>query len=521
MNVATELKQQATTGAPGSRMVVRPDNELLLVSACMGDMDGFHFSHAKHLPATAFKDANLRSVWRALGQGLIFAKDEAAFAKATGLSETRLLRIETAAGLGAGFSEYLRIFEQSWRASEIQRIAGDMVKSDGADPEPFIKQMEALRAQRLTGSQPKAIDDFRLPPDDDPSVLLGNRYLNRGDGMVLVSTSGMGKSSMDVQMAVRFALGLDFMGVKSNGKLKSLIIQSEDSDGDVAEIWESIRYKMALTDEQVAEAHRMVLIQTERVNRGQAFIDQLRRLVAKHQPDLVHINPLQAFIMGDVTEARDLGDFLRGGLNSLNEPATFGYIIVHHTVKPPRGRDKVILAWQEVMYDMAGGAEIINWARAIMSLRAAKEPGEFNLVLAKRGIRAGVTRQVEQGAGFREEIVTTIPLKHSTDLIDIPGRAKKLRCIYWEARTPTADDSSQVEPKGSESSKKYRFEDFLRIFPATRQSALGFRSLHRACVNMSTISIGTFHRLVKAAAKDGHIQEDASDPKTPKYWLKT
>ena len=60
---------------------------------------------------------------------------------------------------------------------------------------------------------------------------------------------------------------------------------------------------------------------------------------------------------------------------------------------------------------MAGGAEIINWARAIIILKAGANPGEFTLLLAKRGIRAGVTRQVAQGAGTRDEPVTSIFLK--------------------------------------------------------------------------------------------------------------
>src|SRR5690349_14445158 len=91
---------------------------------------------------------------------------------------------------------------------------------------------------------------FSIPPANDKSILLGNRYLNRGDGLVLSSSSGMGKSSMSHQMAADWALGLPFHGIAPNGPLRILIVQSEDSDGDIAEVWQSLKHVKRYTPAQ-------------------------------------------------------------------------------------------------------------------------------------------------------------------------------------------------------------------------------------------------------------------------------
>ena len=349
----------------------------------------------------------------------------------------------------------------------------------------------------------KPLADFTLLSDTDHSVLLGNRYLNRGDGAVLVSTSGMGKSSMSLQMAALWALGREAFGVKPNGPLRSLIIQSEDSDGDIAEIWYSIRHALKLTEDEVAQVRDRVKIVCDRVNRGDAFLRLLRRTIKSHKPDLVWINPLQAFIDGDVTDSQDIGRFLREGLNGLNEKQEFAYMLVHHTTKPSTGADRSTRLWHEVMYDMAGGAEIINWARAILSLRAAADEGNFNLVLAKRGRRAGVTRQVEQGAGWREEIVTTLPLKHAKGFIKVPGRAKDLPMIFWEPREP--DPEPEDNAKGGRPNKN-PFSDFANVFPAADSTGLALGPLHRLLIQNKEITKSTLHSALSRWVEEGLVQ---------------
>ena len=500
--------------AHGSNGVHDPDAELYLLS-CLLQWPEL-FPKALHLKAEMFAGPGTRKLWGALREGLQWPGDLFALEKATGLSRTRLFEVSHLSPSETGLSGFVKTVEEAWRDREYDRVLADMARGGNRDPGHWAKVLAAL-AEGRAATEPVPLSSFAFPEDNDRSILLGDRFLNRGDSLVLSSTSGMGKSSLDLQMAATWALGRPFHGIRCNGPLKSLIIQAEDSDGDIAEVWLSIKHAMKLTDAEVALVSERVLIVTERVRRGQGFIDELRRLVARHRPDLVHINPLQSYIEGDVTESRDLGDFLRAGLNSLNEPPTFGYIVVHHTTKPATGDNRQERLHHEVMYDMAGGAEIINWARAIMSLRATDTPGDYNLVLAKRGPRAGVTKEVEAGAGVRDEIVTTVPIKHSTDLIEIPGRKKRLRCIFWESREASASSTSSTTKNGRPPT--HQFSTFRPVFPKTQAEAAQFSALRRLCIPIRPIGNNALARMIDDALADGILKCDNSDPGHPKYWV--
>ena len=363
--------------------------------------------------------------------------------------------------------------------------------------------LDTLSRSREPLAPAKRIFDFAIPEHGDDSILLGDRYLNRGDGAVISSTSGMGKSSICLQMATLYALGQPAFGIRPNKALRSLIIQSEDSEGDVAEVAHSIRHALNLSEPQLAEVNDRVRIVTDRVNRGARFLASLRQHIEQHKPDLVWINPLQAFMDGDVTDSQDLGAFLREGLNALNEPARFGYVIVHHTTKPATGKERTDRQWHEVMYDMAGGAEIINWARAILSLRATPTEGEFNLVLAKRGRRAGVTKEVEQGAGTRLEPVTKIPLKHAKGRISIPGLSRQIPLIFWEPREEDAPEEPAPKPGRP---KKYDFVQFKDFFPKAGEPHLPLNQIYAKVKTISEISRSSFGEMCESARGRGEVE---------------
>lgn len=380
--------------------------------------------------------------------------------------------------------------------------------SNGTHPTRQEQNLEKIAgpAPKPTGPLRKP-SEFHLAPATDPSSLLGNRYLNRGDGLVISGQSGCGKSSMQAQMAEAWSLGEDFMGIRPASPLSSLIVQSEDSDGDIAEAWQSIRHVRQRTASQSEATDARVRIVTDRVNRGARFLASLRQHIAEFKPDLVWINPLQAFVDGDITSAKDIGAFLREGLNGLNEPATFGIVLIHHTTKPATGKDRHDRLWHEQMYDMAGGAEIINWARAIISIKPQEEPGTFSLRLAKRGRRAGVTREVEQGAGVRMEPVTEIGIRHSTG--KLPGGQP---IIFWESMA--MPDKKKIAGESGGRPSKYKFTDYRPVFPTKQSEGLPLAVLHRALEAQNPIKKDTLFHALKRWAADGDV-EIVSEPGKP------
>lgn len=408
---------------------------------------------------------------------------------------------------------------------EIIRKGTEMVEHayNGTELPDLIADAKSFIDSMVAGEKPKfqltakPLMEFELPGALDTSTLVGDRWLSKGDGAIIASTSGMGKSSLTVQTATHWALGRDiFGGMKPARPLRSLIFQSEDSEGDIAEVRHSLIYAMKLTADEQKTVSENVKIVTDRVHRGPAFIAELKRQIAIHRPDVVWINPLLAFIGGDVNDAQEAGTFLREGLNSLNEPAQFAYIIVHHTSKPPK--EKTDRKWNEVMYDMAGSADLTNWARAILSLRPADTEGRFNLVLAKRGRRAGFVKKVpgtvNPNISFYEP-VSTIAIKHSTERFT-PAGSVEMPVIHWEL----CDELPALQnEKSAGRPRAGSFNDFSAIFPKGIDKSVGFRPLWRTAGDIKPIGKSAFDTIIKDAIKVGQLQIDLRNPAQPKYYL--
>lgn len=380
-----------------------------------------------------------------------------------------------------------------------------------AGPLPPLFAPSTIEMDFGSGEEPaKATDliarplfDFQIPPPGDPSVLLGNRYLSRGDLLILASTSGMGKSSLSLQAATTWALKRPLFGaLQPHLPIRSLFFQSEDNEGDIAEVRHSLAHAMKLTPEEQSHVGNHVKIVTDRIHRGLSFRQEVKRQLALFPADIVWVNPLLAFIGGDVNDAEAVGQFIREQLNSLNEPPTHAYAIVHHTAKPPKERTD--RRWNEVMYDMAGSADLTNAARAILSLRPSDTEGQFNLVLAKRGVRAGYTKKVKgvinPGLTF-DEPTTIIGLKHSRDRMLVDGR--DLPVIHWEQSEVTTD---QPKNQGGRPAK-YQIEDFLTHFPKLDEPALPSAQIWKRVEGVSGIKLSTFKDLVMRAAKAGLVNE--------------
>ena len=128
---------------------------------------------------------------------------------------------------------------------------------------------------------------------------------------------------------------------------------------------------------------------TESVNTGERFTEAMRHLIGKHKPDLVWLDPLLSFIGDDVSKQDVCSYFLRNLLNPISRERGLVWMMMHHTPKPtvdPKAKSHWGTA--DLSYAGTGSSELTNWARAMCLLRATKEEGQFQLVLAKRGKRA-------------------------------------------------------------------------------------------------------------------------------------
>jgi hypothetical protein len=306
----------------------------------------------------------------------------------------------------------------------------------------------------------KSFVDLELPPRDDTTLLLGKwRYLYRGATAFVVGPSHVGKSSLCFQWAVEASLGRSFLGIPTHGKLKVLIVNGEDDEYDGAEVNASLIDELQLTEEQKAEVRQRVFWTVSREETGDEFFATLTRAIAKSRPDIVAINPLNAFNDLDITKPAEATK-LRKLLNKANPTQSFAWMIYHHTNKPPGATQaKVERNWNEHMYNMTGAADLTNMARVVINIEPQEEQGEFKIRLSKRGKRAGVEKRVAASPGamaeYGVEIVTEIAAKHSKRVLKLED-GRTIPVQHWST-------SDYVSPAKDAKAKKTIDLDFAEF----------------------------------------------------------
>jgi len=271
--------------------------------------------------------------------------------------------------------------------------------------------------------------DFKMPvPEtDDPYCLFQNRWLNKGNCGLLISTSGIGKSAFVMQAAVHWGKGESMLGIRPTRPLKTLIIQAEDDDYDIVCFRNGTRTGLAmeynLDNRSIMEAEKNVLIGTACGLTDTDFFSWLSGAIQACRPDLVLINPLHAFFGGNLNESQSCSKFLRQGLDPIikaNETKC-GAIIVHHTGKPKESSGNTL------SYLGSGSAELTNYPRSILSIVPHKNlEGVFELVGAKHGDRLN----------WRNSTGLLTTRKVICYANKLPRYADKGRVIYWVEPTP-------------------------------------------------------------------------------------
>lgn len=250
----------------------------------------------------------------------------------------------------------------------------------------------------------------KFVPSEDPTTLLGERWVCEKGAVLFVGQSGIGKSSFSVQAAITWALGQPVFGIKPVRPLKSLFIQAENDDGDLSEMCQGVLAGLGIeagSDEETT-ADKNVVFVSDASHTGEVFCKNVQRLIDKHRPNLVWLDPLLSFIGDDISKQSVCSEFLRTWLGPISEATKVAWMMMHHTGKPsndPKSRS----SWTQTdkSYSGIGSSELVNWARAVCVLERHDEE-TFSLSLAKRGKRAGAL----DIAGARSE---RLWLKHAPE----------------------------------------------------------------------------------------------------------
>lgn len=230
-------------------------------------------------------------------------------------------------------------------------------------------------------------------PKADSDCLFGNRYLGRGDALLFAAQSGVGKSVLGFQWGACAALGRPIFGLRVHRPMHVLLVQAEDSLGDVAE--EAQGFAVGF---ELSAADKAALTERFRIERwhdvaGSAFLARLSATAALWPFDLLIVNPLLSFAGCNLSEQEAASAFLRNGLNPILAKARAACLLIHHTGKPPKDENGGSSSTDDLNYLAFGSSELTNWARAIVTLQAVKSAGTgtYKLTFAKRGTRTGIT----------------------------------------------------------------------------------------------------------------------------------
>jgi hypothetical protein len=226
--------------------------------------------------------------------------------------------------------------------------------------------------------------------EENVEIIGPNRFLCLGGIGMLVGQTGLGKSSLLLQLLMCWCRGKGFAGLNAPRPLKILLIQSENDDGDLQEMVNGILSGLKLPEGVRREVLENIKIITVDSVAGEKFVSRiLTPLLAQHSPDLVVLDPALAFIGGDSKEQADVGMFLRLQILPLIRRFNSACLLVHHTNKPPGTKTQSFQHQGDLSYLGTGSSEWANVPRMIVTLRNAGKEGLFELSVPKRGRRLG------------------------------------------------------------------------------------------------------------------------------------
>lgn len=248
-------------------------------------------------------------------------------------------------------------------------------------------------------SKRKKIGEFADPKPDESNMnaIFKKNYLRKGQLLLLVAASGIGKSTFTSQGSMCWAIGKPFIGFDPAQRLSIGVFETEDDDEEVADFRNNFRRGFAESgwkQSEICEAENgefaPVYYPLNNIS-ADNFLDYLEHCVSLAKHNLIIINPAYDFIPGDFSKAEVVTKW-KIRLMDMAQRYNFAIILVHHTNKVPsckRDRENWN-AGSSATYAGSGSMILPSSARAVVVIRPnEKESGIFELHAAKRGERLG------------------------------------------------------------------------------------------------------------------------------------
>jgi RecA-family ATPase len=271
----------------------------------------------------------------------------------------------------------------AWRGAEKQKL---LANSIGARSwEEWLTDRESIDDSATIVS---IKDLMHFDSDNDPDNLIGKRWLTRGSSMILSGGTGIGKSSLMMQIVIRWCLGKDFFGIAPVRPLKIGVIQAENDKGDLAEAFQGVGRGLDIRPDEMRSLQHQLEFRTEAVRTGDAFLAYARRFITRSKLDVIVADPLFSYFGGDLSDQGEVSVFLRNKLQPILHQTKVAWIWMHHISKAQR-KDGEPMTTMELAHAGFGSSELANWAReiAVLAEVGQHQPRRFQLAFCKRGSR--------------------------------------------------------------------------------------------------------------------------------------
>lgn len=229
------------------------------------------------------------------------------------------------------------------------------------------------------------IPDLDNYEPDPKHYIAGNGFLRRGAACLLTGGTGIGKSVLAAQIGMSVASGMPILGRITTKQGRVLYIQAENDKDTCKRDFLSLRDYLAPDCEPDITIHHAFGL-------GDVFHGWLEATVAIESPDLIIIDPYQAYVGGvDINNSQSFLTW-SAPINSILNRYHCALLLVAHTPKP-RDRDN----WnsRETVYMAAGTSAISNWARTSCELvTVGQETKRFKLTFGKNAERTGLYDEV-------------------------------------------------------------------------------------------------------------------------------
>lgn len=232
--------------------------------------------------------------------------------------------------------------------------------------------------------------------------IAGEGWLRRGAGCLLTGGTGLGKSVLVEQLCVCLAAGIPFLGIRTDRPVKVMYVQAENDAETLKRDLPSLvanvdgRPCPLLVDANLTIHHAYGLS-------GPLFVAWLEDIVTHRRPDVLVIDPYQAFLGGqDINRSDTFLTFIEP-IQRLITSCSCGLLLVAHTTKP---RDREGWTASQSVYMAAGSSTISNWCRTSCELTQCNDEDRYRLRFGKNPERTGLVD--DNGA-----VVRAVFIEHS------------------------------------------------------------------------------------------------------------